>query len=89
MLRRIRGHGNFAEYVPLTLILIGFLEISGQSKWIIHILGSMLFFGRLMHGYAFAFTDEYVFGRSSGAALTFLALGIASILCLYSSIVNL
>jgi len=89
MLRRIRGHSNFAEYVPLTLILIGFLEISGQSKWVVHVLGSILFVGRVMHGYALVFTSKNVVGRSAGIALTFLALGIASVLCIYAGIANL
>lgn len=89
MFRRIRGQANFAEYVPLTLVLIGFLEMSGQAKWIIHLLGSTLLLGRVMHGYAFSFTSEHVFGRSAGIALTFLSLGVASALCIFSSIAKL
>ena len=58
--RRIRGHANFAEYVPLILILIGFLEASGTAPWIIHSLGASLLVGRLLHGYAFAFTEKSV-----------------------------
>ncbi len=89
MLRRIRGHGNFAEYVPITLMLIGFLEISGQASWVIHTIGSTLLIGRVLHGYALAFTPDYVFGRSAGIALSLLALGCASMLSIYSGIVNL
>lgn len=29
--RRIRVQGNFAEYVPLTIILLTFLELDGAS----------------------------------------------------------
>lgn len=82
MLRRIRGHGNFAEYVPLALLLMGFLELSGQAKWQLHTLGAMLLAGRLLHGYALAFTKSFAFGRTAGIALTFLTLLAGGGLCL-------
>ena len=82
MLRRIRAHGNFAEYVPLVLVLMGFLEQSGAARWALHGIGASLLVGRLLHGYAFGFTKEFVVGRSAGIALTFVALLWAAILAL-------
>jgi uncharacterized membrane protein YecN with MAPEG domain len=89
MLRRIRGHANFAEYVPLILVLIGFLELSGRPDWMLHALGATLLMGRLLHGYAFSFTKEFVFGRSAGIALTFGSLLAAGTLCLYAGLLGL
>ena len=83
MQRRIRGHANFAEYTPLALILLGFLELNGLPSWGLHALGASLLAGRLLHGYAFSFTQEHVFGRSAGIALTLLSLGMAAGLCAY------
>ncbi len=83
MLRRIRGHANFAEYVPLILVLMGLLELSNSPKWVLHVLGTMLLAGRLLHGYALSFTHEHVFGRSAGIALTLLSLLGAGGLCVY------
>ncbi|CAJ1833947.1 MAPEG family protein [Aeromonas veronii] len=40
MLRAMRVHANFAEYVPLALLLIYFVETSNQTPWLIHLLGS-------------------------------------------------
>ena len=37
--RLIRVHGNFVEYVPLSLILLAILEINSHSTMLIHILG--------------------------------------------------
>lgn len=74
MQRRIRAHANFAEYTPLILVLIGFLEINGCAAWIIHSLGASLLAGRLLHGYAFAFAEKSVIGRSGGIVLTLLSL---------------
>ncbi len=80
MNRRIRGHGNFAEYVPLILVLLGGLEISGTPRWVLHSLGSGLLAGRVLHGYAFAFTENYPLGRVAGMALTLGTLLVASVL---------
>ncbi len=86
MLRRVRAHANFSEYVPLVLVLMGLLEISGTATWIVHAIGGSLLMGRLLHGYAFSFTDEFVFGRSAGIVLTFVALLASAILALIAGI---
>lgn len=45
----IRAQGNFAEYVPIGLILIGCLEINGAPWWLVTIPGLTLIAGRLFH----------------------------------------
>jgi len=82
MLRRIRGHANFAEYVPLALLLIALLELSGSAAWQLHALGGGLTVGRLLHGYALSFSANSPFGRSVGIGLTLLTLICAAALCL-------
>ena len=82
MLRLIRGHANFAEYVPLILLMMGFLEVGHTSIFILHALGITLLVSRILHGYALSFTDRFRFGRTFGAGLTFAALGVVSVLCL-------
>lgn len=89
MLRRIRGHGNFAEYVPLVLAMMGFLELSAEPRWVLHCLGLALLLGRLLHGYALSFTQQSVFGRTAGILLTLMALLGASGLCLYRGLLSL
>jgi uncharacterized membrane protein YecN with MAPEG domain len=86
MLRRIRGHGNFAEYVPLILVMIGFLELAGDPKWLIHALGASLLLGRLLHGYAFSFTENHPIGRTGGVVLTLACLLVSSCACLYQAL---
>lgn len=88
LLRRIRGHGNFAEYVPLILVLIGMLELSGLATWAIHALGATLLVARLLHGTAFAFSDGWKFGRFYGTLLTFILLGLAGGLCVWQAVVR-
>jgi hypothetical protein len=51
MLRGMRVHSNFAEYVPITLLLIYFVEIQGGHQLLIHALGVLLLVGRSVHAY--------------------------------------
>ena len=86
MLRLMRGHANFAEYVPLILLLMALLEFGRTSIYVLHALGIALLVGRLLHGYALSFTQHFKFGRFWGAALTFLVLGISAILCVVQGV---
>ena len=47
--KRIRAHGNFAEYVPLLLILMALLELGGFDKTILMGAGAGLVFLRIIH----------------------------------------
>ena len=49
----IRSHGNFAEYVPLGLILLGCLEANHIHWTIILLLGGLFTTGRLFYAKAF------------------------------------
>ena len=86
MLRVIRGHANFAEYVPLALLMMVMLELSHFSIYVLHAMGIALVVARLLHGYALSFADKFVFGRVVGATLTFFVLLIEAVLCLYQAI---
>ena len=47
--RAIRTQGNFAEYVPIGIILIACLELNGAPWWLAAIPGVSLIIGRLIH----------------------------------------
>ncbi len=83
MLRQIRGHANFAEYVPLVLVLLGALEATGMQAWVIHALGATLLVARLLHGIAFSFTEKWFLGRFLGTLVTFIVLAVAGGLCVW------
>ncbi|MCC2637064.1 MAG: hypothetical protein K0Q68_783 [Moraxellaceae bacterium] len=85
LLRRIRAHANFAEYVPLLLLMMGFLEASSLPAPALHGLGATLLVARLLHGYALSFSASFKFGRMGGAALTFMLLAVTGVLCLYQA----
>jgi uncharacterized protein len=78
--RAIRAHANFAEYVPLILVLLVMAELQGAASWMLHLLGAALLVGRALHGYGISRTDEVLALRSSGVVLTFTVLASAALL---------
>lgn len=84
--RVVRAQANFAEYVPLALLLMGFLEASRYSIYLLHGLGIALVVARLFHGFALSFGWGVRFGRVAGAGVTFAVLLIEAVLCLYQGV---
>ncbi len=74
LLRRLRVQGNFAEYVPLGLVLMLLVELQGFPGWLVHAIGAPLLLGRLAHAYGVSQTPENFAIRVFGMALTFTAL---------------
>lgn len=68
--RASRVHANFAEYVPLTLLLLFFLESTSQMGIGIHILGCALIAGRLIHAYGVSQPQEDFRFRVTGMVIT-------------------
>jgi len=80
--RRIRAHANFAEYVPLTLVVMGLAESMSPPDIVIHLCGVLLLGGRLLHAYGVSRTPPVMRTRVYGMVLTMVALGIAAFVCL-------
>jgi uncharacterized protein len=76
--RRIRVQGNFSEYVPITVILLTFMELYGGTKWLIHVLCVTLILGRSLHAYCVGRTDEDIRHRRVAMIMTFGVLFIAA-----------
>jgi len=49
LLRRMRSHGNFVEYVPFALVLIGLTELNSASSAFVHGMGALLLVSRIVH----------------------------------------
>ena len=78
MLRAIRVHANFAEYVPLALLLIFLVESSHAAPLLVHALGSALLVARLSHALGVSRDPENFRFRIFGMALTFTVLLICA-----------
>ena len=79
LLLAMRRHANFAEWVPLALIIIVLLEMSGTSRTAIHALGAALVIARLSHATALRADSMQGIGRAIGAVGTILIILIASV----------
>lgn len=86
LLRRMRVHANFAEYVPFTLLLMAIGESMTAPRPLIHIAGLILIGGRLMHAYGLSQTPHILRLRVGGMILTFTALALSAIICLLLSL---
>lgn len=79
MLRAMRAHSNFAEYVPLSLLLIYLVEQSGARPLFVHALGLCVLLGRVSHAVGVSRLDEQYAYRVFGMTLTLAPIIIASI----------
>ena len=84
LLRAIRVHSNFAEYVPIALILIYLTESIGAPIYLIHFLGISLLIGRLSHAWGVSHENENFKFRVFGMIATFNAIIVSSLYILVS-----
>lgn len=75
--RAIRVHANFAEYVPLALILLGLAEVNGAPSWALGGLGAVLVAGRAAHAWGVSQPKENFRFRVAGMTATFAVLAVA------------
>jgi uncharacterized membrane protein YecN with MAPEG domain len=81
----IRAHGNFAEYVPIIVLLVAMLEMSGLPAMRVHLLMGGLLVARLLHPlgmYVGPRTMQFQIYRVGGIVLTWLVLVAAALMAL-------
>jgi len=83
MTKAVRAHGNAAEYIPMALILIGVLELSGAPPTFLHSLGAALTASRLLHAQGIYSTLGTSPGRLVGTLLAWLVMAVGAGACLY------
>jgi hypothetical protein len=82
LLRRMRVQANFAEYVPLTLLLMALAESLQTPAVLLHVMGIGLLAGRLLHAYGVSQPKENFRLRVAGMAATLTIMGSAALACL-------
>ncbi|KXI27303.1 MAPEG family protein [Paraglaciecola hydrolytica] len=86
MSRLIRAHANFAEYVPLILVLMLIAEINHIEYQYLHIAGASLVVGRILHAIGLKRHAGASWQRVAGMILSLIALleiAILNVLVLY------
>lgn len=86
--RRVRVHGNFAEYTPLALLLLAMAEIRGAPGLLLHGLCLCLLLGRASHAWGVSHLDEDLRFRVAGMVATFTTLIAAALTILVQALVG-
>jgi uncharacterized membrane protein YecN with MAPEG domain len=82
----IRAHANFVEYVPIIVLMIAMLEMSGMPAMRVHLLMGALLVARLLHPlgmYVGPRTLQFQICRVGGISLTSLVMLAAALLLLW------
>lgn len=82
LLHRARSQANFAEYVPLILIVVGLLEAHGGSRTLVHGLLAVLLVGRVLHPFGMtapANSPRQYACRGGGILATFAVLIVSAL----------
>lgn len=87
LLRAMRVHANFSEYVPISLLLILSIELLNGPSVLVHALGVALLLGRLLHAYGVSKIKENLKFRVTGMLLTFSTMLVSIITILYLSVI--
>jgi uncharacterized membrane protein YecN with MAPEG domain len=75
----VRAHGNAAEYIPISLLLLAALENSVDSAALVHGFGLLILLSRIGHGYGMVTTVGRSAGRFYGTIGSWLYLLAASV----------
>ena len=73
----VRSHGNFAEYVPLALLLLAWVEAGSATRTLPVALAVALAVGRCLHPVGLHRPSPNAF-RAAGVVLTFCVIGVVS-----------
>ncbi len=83
----LRVQANFVENVPMALILLFLVEMSGMPNSWVHALGTTLVIARVSHAWGLSTNPGATYARLFGAQTTFFLLSIMSVAGLYYFIV--
>lgn len=86
--RVIGAHNNFAQYVPISLLLIAFLELQAAPNVVIHLLGLSLLLSRCIHAYGLSQPKENFKIRTISMIMTLSVISTAAIYLIVNAILN-
>jgi uncharacterized membrane protein YecN with MAPEG domain len=86
--RAMRVHANFAEYVPLALLLLVMAELRGMPALVLHGLALALLVGRCAHAWGVSQTPEDFRFRVAGMICTFTVIGMTALALLASYVMR-
>jgi uncharacterized membrane protein YecN with MAPEG domain len=86
LLQATRAHANATENMPLALILLSSLELTGYPPAVIHAFGGVFLFSRLLHAWGVSRNEGYSRGRFWGMTLTWLPMIVMAVFAIVGSL---
>ena len=86
LIRAIRAFGNATEYVPAGLIGLTVLALAGALPMLVHVVGMVLFAGRVAHAIGLSRSGEASIPRTIGVVATWLAYITAAVALIFYAI---
>ncbi len=86
MNRRIRAHANFAEYVPLALLLMLVNKLQASPAQWLQLLGAALVLGRLLHAYSLTIHEvrrQGIIFRQVGMVTTLTVILVLALMAIF------
>ena len=83
---RSRAFGNFIEFVPMMILLMGMLELQSVETWIVHLLGISIIVARVLHALGITDTLKTPNGRFWGATISYAILLLGGCFLLYTTV---
>ncbi len=82
--RGVRAHGNFAEWIPLTLILLALIEMIGAPVLAVHVFGIAVVVGRVLHTLGLLSTrDGLSPGRAIGGIIAYVSVALIALYAIW------
>lgn len=81
--QRVRAHGNAVEYLPMGLLGLMLLELTGHATWLVHALGATLVLARVLHAWGLSVSAGTSSGRFLGTLLSWLVLAAMAVLLVW------
>jgi len=79
LIRAVRTHANFIEYVPLLVLVLWMIEYNVGTEWYVWLFGIALVTGRGLHVYGMWNAHTPDAARGAGMLLTYSLLLIGSL----------
>ena len=82
----VRAFANAAEYLPAGLGALTILALVGAPPLLVHLVGAMLFGGRLAHAIGLSRSGGASLARAGGMVATWLAFIVAAVALLFYAV---
>ena len=83
LIRRVRVHANAVETLPIGLLLLLLVELNQTQPIVVHVFGTALILGRVLHAWGLSRHSGSSPGRAIGMALTLLAMLLMALLLIW------